>query len=512
MVADGKGVIRRVREFISGRQQVVSEMIGRYVVAAAQTTLYKFRSYVKTVDETIPDYEFYDKLRRGKANGYTLGGLFAKRIEHIFATWIFGRGLTVTLKEETEVEFPEDRLEHTNERLADFVTALLDSGAAEDEDDEDRDDNSSSFLMRVYKDMLGLGDQYIIINPDGSLSIPSPDTVTVERDETDYRKILAVEVTQKLGDRTIIDRYEPDQRIKTIKKGAEVVDKQSFENLIGRIPIVHLAYERSGNETHGHPIHEQLRPLYDQYDDIIYKQLDGARLMGNPIPTLEGLEDIDATIAANKPTEQDTYTDKDGNTATRTQINLDQNTVLLLGSGGSFKFASPEKGFTEDTKTALKSLFLLLLDHTGIPEFVWGGELTSARSTSETQMTQWVRDIEGRQKDNGGWIARLCKLWLDMMALIDPRLMAGAVTIEWPELIEEDEDTKIKRLDFAMVHNLIKRSTALAQLHLVDDAETEVREAQAEADERREAMFPDGDTFGFRQDLNQASQEAEEED
>lgn len=510
MAADDNGFIGRVREFITGVPRV-AEMVGRYVVASAQSTLYRFRSHAKTIDQTIPDYEFYDKLRRGKASGYTLGGLFCKRIERIFATWVFGRGFTVTLKEGEDSEFDESRLEYTNAKLADFTASLLDSGAVGD-DDDNRDDNTGSLLIRTFKDMLGLGDQYIIVNPDGSLSVPSPDTVTIETHDLDYRQLEAVEIKQKTGEYTIIDRYEPNRRVKTVKKGSAVESEEVFQNLIGRIPVVHLAHARSANETHGHPIHEELRPLYDEYDDIIYKQLDGARLMGNPIPTLEGLEDIDAVIDANEPAEQDTYTDKDGNTATRTQINLDQNTVLLLGAGGSFKFASPTVGFTEDTKTALKSLFLLLLDHTGIPEFIWGGELTSSRATSETQLTQWVHDVEGHQSDNGGWIVKLCRIWLQMMALTDPKIVVGPLTIEWPELIEEDEEIKLKRLDFAMAHNLIRRQTALEQLHLVDNAEAEVQEAQAEADARREVMFPDGDTFDFRRDLNDAADEAEEEE
>ena len=79
--------------------QPVSELIGRYVAGDAQMTLFRSRSWVKTVDETIPDYEFYDRLRRGKAKGYTLGGLFAKRIERVIASWVLGGGVVVELYE-----------------------------------------------------------------------------------------------------------------------------------------------------------------------------------------------------------------------------------------------------------------------------------------------------------------------------------------------------------------------------------------------------------------------------
>ncbi|NIV36427.1 MAG: phage portal protein, partial [Anaerolineae bacterium] len=234
----------------------------------------------------------------------------------------------------------------------------------------------------VFRDKLGLGDQWIIVNADGSLSIPSPDTVEPEWSELDYRRLVAVTVTTKTGSQTIEDRYTALDRTITTREGGQTVSETAFENLIGRIPVIHVPHARSGNETYGHPIHEELRPLYDQYDDLIFKQLDGAKLLGNPIPVFEGMEDIDQVIDQNAPAEYDTYYDKDGNEVTHTQLTLDQNSVMLVGKGGSFKFAGPTVGFTEDTKAALKSLFLLLLDHTGIPEFIWGGELTSSRSTA----------------------------------------------------------------------------------------------------------------------------------
>jgi len=293
----------------------ISELIGRYVVATAQTTLYKFRSYVKTVDATIPDYEFYDRLRRGKAAGYTLSGLFCPAIENKFATWVFGGGVTVALRDDGA--YGEDTLDYTNTRLAEFVGGLLDAGMDDDASRLDYDDESGALAMTVYQDAMGLGDQYIVVNTDGTLSIPSPDTVTVERDDLDYHQMLAVEIQIKTqAGETVIDRYEPTRRTVTVKKGAQIISEETFQNLIGRIPVVHLAHGRSGNETNGHPIHEDLLSLLSEYDDVAYKQIDGAKLLGNPIPIFAGLEDINATIEANQPAEDETYTDKDGNTVT----------------------------------------------------------------------------------------------------------------------------------------------------------------------------------------------------
>ncbi|TXH52991.1 MAG: phage portal protein [Desulfurellales bacterium] len=486
----------------------VSELIGRYVVGDAQMTLFRSRSYVKTVDETIPDYEFYDRLRRCKAKGYTLGGLFAKRIERVIASWVLGGGLTVTLHESQGQTLPKRRADYTNGLVAEFVQSLLDAGIDSGTVTDD-DDRNNSLLLSTYKDSLGLGDQYIIVNADGSLSVASPDTVTVKRDPLNYRRVLSVTLQTRTDGYIITDEYRPDGRTVTVKRGDQLLSAQSYQNLLGVIPVVHIAHDRSGNETYGHPIHEELLPLYDQYDDLIYKQLDGAKLLGNPLLTFAGMEDINAVINANDTAEDDQYYDKDGNLTNRKQLNIDSNAVLLIGKGGSASFTSPPVGFTADTKTALKSLFLLLLDHTGIPEFVWGGEMGSARASSDTQMSQFVKDIEGWRLDAGGWIIRLCKLWLMTKALTDPKALVGTLALEWPPLVQEDKEIRLKQVETGRKETLLTDETALALLDLVDDPATEVAAARKEAQERQEQMVANDETLAFNRGLDQAQQDAQ---
>jgi len=511
------GAKRRKNKNIGHRRpisspQPVSELIGRYVAGDAQMTLFRSRSWVKTVDETIPDYEFYDRLRRGKAKGYTLGGLFAKRIERVIASWVLGGGVVVELYEREGEDLPEDGAEYTNALLVEFMTGLLDSGsdyADPDQPPDDRDDHSCSRLMATYKDALGLGDQYLIINADASLSMPSPDTVTVKRDILDYRRVVSVTIETRLDGYVITDEYRADGRAVIVRKGEQVLSTEQYQNLLGVIPIVHIAHDRSGNETYGHPIHEELRPLYDQYDDLIYKQLDGAKLLGNPLLTFAGMEDINAVINANDTAEDDQYYDKDGNLANRKQLNIDSSAVLLIGKGGSASFTSPPVGFTEDTKTALKSLFLLLLDHTGIPEFIWGGEMGSARASSDTQMSQFVKDIEGWRLDAGGWIVRLCKLWLMTKALTDPKIIVGRLALEWPPLVQEDKEIRLKYVELGRKESLLTDETALGLLDLVDDPAAETEAAQGEAKQRQEDMMAMNETAAFGGSLNQAQKDAQ---
>lgn len=449
--------------------QRVQEIIGRAVLGTAQLSVYQSRGVV-SVDETIPDYAFYDKLRRGKQPGYKLGALFAKRIEHIFAAWTLGRGTAIELTEQGDPDNADDPITYTNGELSDFFNV------------------HHALLMTVVEDKFGLGDQYIIVNADGTLSVPSPDTVEVTRDELDYRTILAVTITTKLPKGVVItDEYRADGRTLTVKRMVDnkLVEKSKrFENLIGRIQVIHLAHGKSGNETNGHSIHEDLLKLYDQYDNVIHKQIDGAVLLGNPILTISGLEDLSAVIDANKPLTPATYADQDGAEVTRPELNVDSTSILLIGKGGSAQFVSPPVGFTADTQQTLKTLFLLLLDRTGIPEFIWGNEMSSARASSDTQMIQWAHDIEALQKADERWLLDLCEIWLATAALVDPKLVVDALKVTWPPVLDENQELKLKSIELARANDLLTNQTTLDLLQLVDDAADEIEEAQTEAKAR----------------------------
>lgn len=462
----GKRKPRRLAQQAQRAQQPIREMVGRAVVGMAQTSVFRSRGAIVSVDETIPDYAFYDALRRGKQPGYKLGALFAKRIEHIFAVWVLGRGVTVALTEAGEPDNENDPRNVTDAKLGDFLNA------------------EHSLLMQVKEDALGLGDQYIFVNADGTLSVPSPDTVEVSRDPLDYRVVLSVKITTKLPAVTIEDVYTLAGRVTTYKRGADILKTDTYDNLIGRLPYVHIAHGMSGNETNGHSIHEDLLKLYDQYDDVIHKQLDGAKLLGNPILAFTGLEDLTAVIDANKPQEPETYLDMGGNEINRPMLNVDANSVMLIGKGGDGKFIAPPTGFTADTQQALKTLFLLLLDRTGIPEFIWGNELSSARASADVQLTQWAHDIEGMQKADERWLLDLCGIWLAYRTLTDPQIVAEELAAEWPPVLDENQELKLKAIEMARANNLLTDKTTLELLQLVDDAETEVANAQVEAKAR----------------------------
>lgn len=470
----------------------VKELIGRVTFGKPLWSHNKVTA--PSIDATRPDYVFWDRLWRGKAEGFEIGGLFAQPVAQILATYTLGIPPLVSLVESGDPDNPEDDRNYTDRLLASFMRV------------------NHALLLRSQEDRFKLGDQFVIVNPDGSLSIPSPDTVEPEFDKIDYRRMVKCTIRTKLLDGTVVaDEWRDDGRTVTVTKGSETVATE-YENLIGRIPVVHFAQGRSANELYGHPYYEGMYRTWSRYDTLFEKALDGVEIVGNPIPVFEGMEDVDETIEANNTPSPESYTDPDGNQRDRTLIEFDTRSAIFVGKGGRFEFKAPQAGFTADIKSMLKMLFLLMCDHTRIPEFMFGGAVAQSKASTETQMPPFIRHIEGLQVEYAGQAAdealgidargglyELVDVWLKTMRLTDPRVVAEPTQIQWADLTAEDAQIRLQKIIYADGKGYLKEETALEQLRIVPNAKREVEEAA----DRREQMQQEDDTF--RRDLNRAA-------
>lgn len=465
--------------------QPVREIIGRTVMWVGNATNFWSR-FRKSVDQSKTDYAWWDAFRRGKQRGFEFAGLFAKPITEILASWVLGDAIEPRLV---------DKDEYTDNLLKKFFKRI------------------HGKLMTIVIDLFALGDQYIIVNPDGSISVPSPDLVEIDYEELDYRKIQQVTITTTLDEAKVTDVYRVDKRVITIQWNDTRYADEAYEyqNLIGKIPVVHLANDRSGNETNGRPIYESLHRLYDRYNNLMEKMIDGAELMGNPIPVVEGAVDPDQTIQNLKADDTDTFYDDDGVEQSRTEIYWDQLTGMVLGEGAHFKFAAPGNGFTEDIRNTLKSMFILVMEHTRIPEAVWGLELSSARATAIEQMKTFHMYINQKrmqlagmgadddlQLEAEGGLLELCDIWLRTKALTDRQIKVRPVTLKWSELAQADEELTWKKNESAHNKGVLTDETYLGNLGIVEDAETEVQEANQQ-------MEDEGDRF--ERDVDAAMQD-----
>ena len=473
--------------------QPVREIIGR--VARATNYLWSTFATLTTTDKTVPDYPYWDKFRRGQTGGGKLAGLFAKPAAEIKADWIMGDGFQAKLA----VEETGDSVDYTNGLLSRFTARV------------------KGLMLSVVYDQKSLGDQYVVVNADGSLSVPSPETVKLEHDPLDYRQVTKATIRTKIDKGEVSDEYTLTERVLTVKStdaaflatltadGWESASKdtvrRTFENLTGRLPVIHFPNDRSANETHGRPMYEGLLHLFERYDGALEKALDGAELMSNPIPVFEGLEDIQETIENNSEPTDETYTDQDGNTRSRVRITFDRFATILLGKGGKFQFASPARGFTDDIKSMLKLLFLLILEHVRIPEVVWGGELGQARASASEQMKTFYMHIAGQRLalegmagdavlgvEAQGGLHELLDVWLRTRALVDRRVVVAPLRIKWPALGESDDELNLKWADSMHNRGTITDETFVQMSGRVEDPDAEVAAARKAGADKQDAF------------------------
>lgn len=481
--------------------QRVSEIVGRNSFYASHL----HRAYL-SVDKSTPDYGFWDLLRRCKQSGYEFSALFTEAISEITRDWVMGKSIEVLLADDSDEPLdPKDQNDNRN-YTNDLLKRLL--------------NRSHAMLLSMVNDLYGLGNQYVILNMDGSFSVPSPDTVDAEYELLDYRTLVKVTVTTRLERATITDTYTEEARYLKIKTFAwketkptgEVIDHPAedypvviYPNLIGKIPVVHFANDRSGNETHGRVLFEPLLPVLSRYNDLLDTTMSGAELVGNPFLAFEGMKDVQAAKEANMEPEGDMVTDDHGNTTEYRRIQMGENTVLWVPEGGSVKLVSPTVGFTKDIVDLLKVLFLLILERTRIPQVVWGDELGQARASSIEQMETFFMYIWGRRTalegegadtklgvEARGGILELVDIWLRIRSLTDPRIVVAPCAVRWADLGKANSELRLKWAEFLDKRGYITPQTAVRAAEIVDDPEAEVEKAEelnsAQADEFDKAV------------------------
>lgn len=448
---------------MSNRQKRVGlrDMIGR-VAATSRNWFYSWFAVTPAAtvafDATRPDYVFWDKLYRGKLPTARLGGLFAKPMTEHIKAWTLGKAFKAVTGHDK-----------TDSALADFVRLNLDT------------------LCTLLIDSLRLGDAYVVINPDGSLTLASPDCVEVITDELDYTKVIAYKITTRLEKVTIVDEYRLDGRTVTVKdqNGTETITQ--YQNRTGRLAVKHLKCNASANEIYGRPIYEALLQAFYEYDDVLDKALKGVKAMGTPIPVLEGVANAQKSLE-DLGARSTTFTDDDGNV--QNGLTVDFQDLDMIVTDGQFNLKGPNP-FTEDSWRVLKNLFLLFLQHGNIPEWVWGGAIASSKASVDAQMPAFEKFIQGIQLWLGGLLADLCTTWLGIVSLYRPGVRALPVTVSYAPVVNAEAQTILSKVNFALNQGLIRKVTALDLLDLVDDPAEEV----ALADEEAAAMQTQADSI-----------------
>lgn len=457
----------------------VGEMIGRTGTAGSSYTFAVAGLYPPrpSIDWTRADYLFWGRFRRNMEQGYQLGGLFGPPIAHTMLGWIFGIGATVT---DGENKFLNEELQNLFETEENKIYDWL-------------------------YDAFTLGDGYIVVNPDATFDIIPPDRVAVVCDPANHNEVIGYVVTtltqvvpaSYLSPQTlqnilpqdnqsylITEVFTREFRYRQVKRGSQVIEEQTFANPTNEFAIIHFANGRETNEVYGHPIYEHLLFLFARYDNVLNKSLDAAEIMGHPIPVAEGLDNPQQAKTDNA-TSTRTGTDVNGQAYSETVVDFSRaGNMLWLGTGASFKFASPDS-FTGDAGNLMEYLFLLMLQSCFIPEWAWGGAIKSSFASVDSQMPGFERHVERWRNYIRPGLIQMVKVWVAWKAIVDRRYrVKEQLAAKFPAVVPKDQQLQFQKIQYADARNWITDETGLRALDLVEDPEMEVKRAHEQAIEQ----------------------------
>ncbi len=446
-------------------REIIRELIGR----AGQTARLWInqRPVRATKDSTRTDYEYYDRVRRcdGSVRGLEIAGLFMKPIGSKVRGWTLGK------MPSWKTDNP-DFMTRINEWFTEHASQIGDG----------------------YEEALGLGDYFIVVNADLSLTLVTPDVVEPLVDEGDYSQVIGWRITQRfdhptqLGRHMIeINEYTATERVRRVQFETGPEEVQRFPNLLRRVPVIKVSNNVQSNELWGKPEAAALvtsnKGLLHRYNEILDAGTDGNLHQGRSTPvikfgTLAGMQAFQQTYG-------ETQTDEEtGEENAYLDWDSDKLTMMV---DGEFKWESPG-AFIGETEKLLAILYWLMLEHIELPEFVMGTAVTSSKASTETQMPIFTQYIEKKRGQIGGWIKELAEVVGGMIGLIEG-FAVGDLQIVWEALTDADGKLTLETVQWAFSEGLLDKATALMHAPIeVDDIEGVLEKADSEREEERDLM------------------------
>lgn len=466
MASIGSWIKQRITEYYS----TVGNWLGKTTTSFRVSTTRLVSSLFSkpSTNWARADYDFWRRAYYCRVRGMELSGLFIKPLVNKTSGWTLGRA-------------PNWKLE--NEELSNAL-----SGWWDDHHDE---------IMRADRQSRKLGDEFIVVNPDLSLTLISPELVEPIVSEDDYGEIIGWRISQTkrhpqmpAQSMVMIDEYYDDRRIQIIERNGVEVDRRMYRNLLGIRTIVHIANMRD-DQMFGHPEAEALVEILQRYNTTLQAGLEGNEIQGRPTPVLsfDSVQDMDAFWDKYGKKEIQTFADGTQEISDTLEVDLYQ---LLTISNAKFSYESPGQ-FAEDTEKLLGLLFYLILEHSEIPEFVFGNAIASSQASAQAQMPIWVRYIEGRQTEASGWLIQLATIVVGYLMLLQPAL-GGLATpdekplLQWAPIGDDDGNLILNTLKWLYLEGLIDERTAVMLAPVgIEDIDAVLKAAR----EERAAMEAD---------------------
>lgn len=457
-------------------QRTILQRITEFFTAASENTISRVRSITRrwrsswrqpSNDWARSDYAFWLKAYYARAPGLELSGLFIKPLVSKVAAWTLGRSPKWKLDSET-----------AQQALADWWADVHPD------------------VLRAWRAALKQADAFVVVNADLTLTLLPPDCVDPIVAGDDYSLITGWRVTQVLAHpdttqkMTVTDEYYADRRVHRVEVDGVKRSEVIYPNLLGRLTIVHIANQADTGETFGHAEAEALLPLLHRYGEVFDAAIEGNILQGRPTPTLgfATVPDLEKFDLDNASTESETLSN---GTARRNKIYDVDLSQLLVYSGAEFEYKSPGS-FTGDTAKLLELMFYLILQHSELPEFVFGNAISSSQASASTQLPIFIEFIKMRRGEMVAWLTEIAEIALGYLALTTPGVSTEETpTLQWEQLDQQDGQLTLATIQWALLEGLIDKLTALKLMPVeVEDPEAVLELAEEEAAERA-AAFPE---------------------
>ena len=293
----------------------------------------------------------------------------------------------------------------------------------------------------------------------------------------------------------IEDEWREDGFQRTVKIDGVITDFKTWPNPVpGLLPVIHISNRPLSNQTFGHPECEGLVSLLHKYGEVLDAAIEGNVLQGRPTPvlTFETVQDLEAFDTANAVTETQQLPDGRTQTVKTYDIDLSQ---LLVASGAEFNYKAPGS-FVGDTEKILGLLFYLLLEHTQLPEFIFGNAITSSKASAETQMPVFIEYIKMRRSEMSLWLNEIAQVVAVYLSLVSPDLVTQEQPgIQWEQLDHEDGSLTLETIKWAYLEGLIDERTALMLAPVEFEEIDQILEAAKEQNEEKRQSSRDDFSF-----------------
>lgn len=392
------GIRDRVRQVLSG------EII--------RSSLYRLRDNSRSaeyfpiyVDDRQSDFAFWDSARRCRAKGLYISGALIKPLSSKIAAWVMPAPPSISMQNSAAMNKVNSWVSKNH---ASWVSALEESAA--------------------------LGDCYIVIYPDGVPAVISPNFVKPIRDQRDFSRTIGWQIARTFRgnavneEMTIIEEFYQDSRtVEYVFKGSakQKSRKVTYKNVIGKIPIVHVANRVGADEEFGRPEAEGAIEILHAYGRVLEAAINGNIRQGRPTPVISKMGSAEEQKEFwEKYGRRETVTDDNGESKTVWVIDFNPDMLVTLSGTAEFDYKAPAS-FTKDTQTILELLFYLFLQHTEVPEFVWGNAIASSKASAESQLEPFIYWIEKKRGFASKWMLNVIEIFIDYLSVYDVDFMDG---------------------------------------------------------------------------------------